>query len=85
MWADGGRGADAAVVADERRAFDRVQVVDVDPFPDPDVPAQPHARDVEPDELVERVEVRLPELVQVADVLPVAVHREPVDRAAHLE
>ena len=35
--------------------------------------------------LVERVEVRLPVLVEVADVLPVAVHHVAVDRAAHLE
>ena len=35
--------------------------------------------------LVERVEVRLPELVEVADVLPVAVEHMPVDRPAHLE
>ncbi len=35
--------------------------------------------------LVERVEVRLAELVEVADVLPVAVEHAAVDRAAHLE
>ena len=35
--------------------------------------------------LVERVEVRLPVLVEVADVLPVAVADVAVDRPAHLE
>ena len=35
--------------------------------------------------LVERVEVRLPVLVEVADVLPVAVEHAAVDRPAHLE
>ena len=34
---------------------------------------------------VERVEVRLPELLEVPDVLPVAVEHVPVDRPAHLE
>ena len=34
---------------------------------------------------VERVEVRLPVLVEVADVLPVAVADHPVQRPAHLE
>ena len=40
---------------------------------------------VERDLLVERVEVRLPVLVEVADVLPVAVADVAVDRPAHLE
>ena len=40
---------------------------------------------VERDLLVERVEVRLPVLVEVPDVLPVAVHRQPVDGPPHLE
>ena len=34
---------------------------------------------------LERVEVRLPVLVEVADVLPVALEHVPVDRPAHLE
>src|SRR5213083_2163230 len=36
-------------------------------------------------DLVVGVEVRLPELVEIADVLPVAVGDEPVERLAHLE
>ena len=40
---------------------------------------------VEADPLVERVEVRLPVLVEVADVLPVAVQHVAVQRPAHLE
>ena len=39
-------GRDAAVVADERGALDRVEVVDVDALADPDVAAQADARDV---------------------------------------
>ena len=39
----------------------------------------------ERDALVERVEVRLPVLVEVADVLPVAVGDVAVERPAHLE
>ena len=76
---------DPAVVADERGAFDLLRVVDVRALADPDVPAQLHARDVQAHLLVERVEVRLPVLVEVADVLPVAVEHVPVDRPAHLE
>ena len=75
----------AAVVADEGRALERVEVVDLDALAEPDVPAQPDAVDLEPDALVERVEVRLPVLVEVADVLPVAVEHVAVDRPAHLE
>ena len=54
-------------------ALDLLDVVDLDALADPDVAAQADARDVQPHALVERVEVRLPELVEVADVLPVAV------------
>ena len=82
---DRGVARDPAVVADERRALDLLDVVDVGPLADPDVAAQPHSLDVEADALVERVEVRLPVLVEIADVLPVALHHVPVDRAAHLE
>src|SRR5919204_246163 len=35
--------------------------------------------------ITERVKVRLAVLVEVADVLPVAVHREAEDRSSHLE
>ncbi len=76
---------DPAVVADERRAFDLLDVVDVRPLPDPHVAAKPYALDIEADALVERVEVRLPVLVEVADVLPVTLHHVAVDRASHLE
>ena len=80
-----GAGRDPAVVRDQRRPFDLGQVVQLDSFAEPDVAAKPDARDVQLDTLVERVEVRLPVLVEVPDVLPVALHGHPVQRAAHLE
>ena len=83
--ADGGVRGDPAVVAEQGRPFDRGEVVDVHPLPQPDVPAQLDPGDVQAHALVERVEVRLPELVEVADVLPVAVEHVPVQRPPHLE
>ena len=85
VGADRRVSCDPAVVADERRPFDLLDVVDVGALADPDVAAQLHSLDVQPHLLVERVEVRLPVLVEVADVLPVALHHVPVDRPAHLE
>ena len=76
---------DPAVVADEGGAFDLLGVMDVGALSDPDVAAQPDPGDVQRHLLVEGVEVRLPVLVQVADVLPVAVEHVAVDGAAHLE
>ena len=76
---------DPAVVADERGPLDLLDVVDVGALADPDVAAQLHSLDVQAYLLVERVEVRLPVLVEVADVLPVAVHDVAVDRPTHLE
>src|SRR5581483_10428915 len=52
---------------------------------DPDVPAQADPRNLQAHLLVEGVVVRLPELVEVADVLPVALADVPVARAAHVE
>src|SRR5205085_5397373 len=78
-------GCDAAVTADERRPFDLLDAVELDALADPDVAADADAGDLQPDTLVQRVEVRLPELVEVADVLPVAVADVAVDRTAHLE
>ena len=78
---DRGVSRDPAVVADERRPLDLLDVVDVRPLADPDVAAQLHALDVQANALVERVEVRLAVLVEVADVLPVALHHVAVDRA----
>src|SRR6185369_12477610 len=49
------------------------------------VAAQLDPRDVQRDLLVESVEVRLSELVEVADVLPVAAGDVAVERAPHLE
>ena len=63
----------------------RVEIVHVDAVAEPDVPAEPDAADLEPHLLVERVEVRLAVLVEVADVLPVAVEDAAVHRPAHLE
>ena len=82
---DGRLRRNAAVVAEKRGAFDRVEIVEVDALADPDVAADADTGDVEPHALVERVEVRLPVLVEVADVLPVAVHHVAVHRPAHLE
>ena len=83
--ADGRVGRDRGVVAEERRALDRVEIVHVDALPHPDVAAQADPGHVEPHALVERVEVRLPVLVEVPDVLPVAVDDVAVHRPAHLE
>ena len=83
--ADRGVAGDPAVVADERGALDLLDVVHVGSLADPHVSAQPDAADVQPHRLVQGVEVRLPVLVEIADVLPVAVEHVPVDRAAHLE
>src|SRR5919108_244687 len=83
--ADRSLGRDAAVVADEGRPLDALEVLDVDPLPHPDVPAQPAAGDAQAHALVERVEVRLPVLGEVADVLPVALADVAVDRSPHLE
>ena len=85
VGADRRLGRDGAVVADEGRAFDACEVVDLHAFTDPDVAAQPDARDVERDLLVESVEVRLPVLLEVPDVLPVAVADVAVHRPAELE
>ena len=76
---------DPAVVADERRPLDPAEVLDVDAVADPDVAPQADPLDVQPDALVEGVEVRLAVLIQVSDVLPVAVADVAVERAAHLE
>ena len=83
--ADRGVRGDPAVVPDEGRALDRGQIVDLDALPEPDVAAQADSGDVELHALVEGVEVRLPELVEVADVLPVAVEDVAVERPAHLQ
>src|SRR5580765_3645522 len=64
--ADARLGRDAAVHADERRALDLVEVLEIDALADPDVAAQLDARDVQLDLSVERVVVRLAELVEVA-------------------
>ena len=83
--ADRRAGCDPAVCADERGADDAVDLLDVDFLAHPHVAAQLQPGHVEPDPAVERVEVRLAELLEVADVLPVAVENMPVDRAPHLE
>ena len=82
--ADAGAGRDQAVVADERGALDRVEVVDLHPVAEPHVPAQAHPGQAQAHALVERVEVRLPVLVEVADVLPVALADVAVERPAHV-
>ena len=76
---------DAAVVADVGRALDLLEIADLDALSEPHVAADANAGNVELDVLLERIEVRLPELVEVPDVLPVAVHHVPVQRASHLE
>ena len=76
---------DPAVVRDERGPLDLVEVVELHPLPQPDVPAQADARNRQLHVPFERVEVRLPVLVEVADVLPVALHRQPVERPPHLQ
>src|SRR5581483_2720008 len=82
---DLGAAGDPAVVAEVGRPLDGVEIVEVHPVPQPDVAADPNPGDVEPHALLERVEVRLAELVEVADVLPVALEDVPVDRPSHLE
>src|SRR5580765_3067249 len=76
---------DAAVVPDVRRALDLLEVPDLHALAEPDVPADANAGNIEPNVLFERIEVRRPELVEVADVLPVAVHHVAVHRPDHLE
>src|SRR5437763_360817 len=76
---------DPAVVAQVRGPLDRVEVVEVHPVPQPDVAADPDPVYLEPHALVERVEIRLPVLVEIPDVLPVTVEDMAVDRATHLE
>ena len=76
---------DPAVRADERGRLDSFDVVEVDAVPHPDVSAQTDAGNLERDVPVQGVEVRLPELLEIADVLPVALHDVTVDRASHLE
>src|SRR4051794_34691243 len=83
--ADRRLGRDGAIVPDERGALDVLDVVDLDARPDPDIAPDLHAADVQSHLLVERVEVRLAVLVEVPDVLPVAVADVAVDRAPHLE
>src|SRR5262249_30611325 len=83
--ADARARSDPAVVADVRRSLDLVEIPDLDPFAEPDVAANADAGDVEAHVLVERVEVGLAKLVEVPDVLPVAVHRIAVDGPSHVE
>src|SRR5438034_7090766 len=84
-WADARLGRDAAVVPDEGGPLDLVEILEIDALPDPDVAPQLDPRDVQLHVPVERVVVRLPVLVEVADVQPVAVEHEAAQRAAHLE
>ena len=65
---------------DEGRPFDLVEVVELHALADPDVPRELDARDRELDLALERVVVGLPVLVEVADVLPVAVEDAAVER-----
>ena len=76
---------DPAVHADERGPLDGRDVAELDSLAHPDVAAQADPRDLELDALVERVEVRLAVLVEVPDVLPVALDHVAVHRAALLE
>jgi hypothetical protein len=85
VGADDGARRDPAVVADERGALDLVEVGDVRAVADPDVAAELDPRDRQAHRAVERVVIRLPVLVEVSDVLPVAVHHVPVQRPAHLQ
>ena len=78
-------GRDRAVVADECRSLDAFDVGDLHAFAEPDLAGELQPADVESNGLVEGVEVRLPVLVEVADVLPVAVADAAVDRQAELE
>ena len=83
--ADRGARADPAVVADERRPLDGLQVGQVDSLAHPDVAAEADSRQLQLDAFVERVEVGLPVLVEVADVLPVPLRHVAVERPAHLQ
>ena len=79
------RGAIRQYVADERRPLQGLEIGQVDPLAHPDVPAQANAGHVELHLAVQGVEVRLAVLVEVADVLPVALGDVAVERLAHLE
>ena len=76
---------DRAVVADDRRPLDVLQVLDERALAHEDVLAQANARDVELHLLVERVPVCLLILRDVADVLPVLVEDVAVQRGTHSE
>src|SRR5439155_1252905 len=83
--ADARARSDPAVVADVCGTFDLLELADLDSLAEPHVAANPNTGDVQANVLLERIEVRLAVLVEVADVLPVAVHREAVDRPSHVE
>ncbi len=76
---------DLGVVADQRRPRHVVERVDVDVLADPDVLAEADAGDVGLDLAVEHVAVGGQILLQVTDVLPVAVDDGAVERLAELE
>src|ERR1700730_3649923 len=78
---EGGTGSDAAVVADVRRPLDLLAIGDLDALSEPDVAADANSGDVQAHLLLEGVEVCLPKLVEIPDVLPVAVQHVAVDRA----
>ena len=76
---------DPAVRADERRPDDPSTSSMSTSSLTQTLPRSWRPGNVEVDAAVERVEVRLAELLEVADVLPVAVEHVAVDRPAHLE
>ena len=82
VGADAGAVLDLAVVADVGWAVDLAQFGQLHALAQIDVLTQPDAGNVECDVAVQRVEVGLPVLVEVADVLPVAVEHVPVQRLA---
>jgi hypothetical protein len=69
---------DPAVVSEQRGPLHLLEIRDLDALAEPHVAANADPGDVQPHALVERVEIRLAVLVEVADVLPVAVHDVPV-------
>ncbi len=78
-------GFDLAVIADVGGSFDLVELGQLDTLAQEHVRPQPDARERQLHLALERVEVGLAELVEIADVLPVALGDVAVHRLALLQ
>ena len=85
VLADAGRVGDLGVVADVGRPADVLDGVEVDALADENAMLQLDAGDARRDLAIQEVAVGREVLGQAADVLPVALGDEAVERRAHLE